>query len=90
MTQVTQDEMYDLLSAQICRVEFTKTNGEKRVMMCTRDLNEIPTESHPGDINDPQEKKVDEHIGVVRCFDVEANGWRSFRVNSVIDFSIVE
>lgn len=87
---MTQDEMRDLLSSQVCRVEFTKTNGENRVMMCTRDLNEIPVESHPGDINDPREKKVDDHIGVLRCYDVEADGWRSFRVESVNNFSVVE
>lgn len=63
-------------------VTFTKVNGEQRVMTCTLDSNLIP---------DPIEIKADKspkapNEEVLPVWDVNANGWRAFRIDSVISF----
>lgn len=69
-------------------VTFTKVNGEQRVMTCTLDTNLIP---------DPIlslvefETKADKspkapNEEVLPVWDVNANGWRAFRIDNVISF----
>jgi|TARA_R110001606_G_scaffold279472_1_gene427961 hypothetical protein len=60
-------------------VEFTKKNGEKRKMKCTTSLDRIPDSEHPQEgstFTYNTEKSL-------RVYDIEAEGWRSFRVDSV-------
>jgi hypothetical protein len=85
MTQkYTRDEMITMLKAGECQVTFTKVNGEKRIMTCT--LNEqllaaaafVQTEK-------TKPKKVNEEV--LPVYDVNAKGWRSFRIDSVEDFT---
>tara|TARA_R110001592_G_scaffold309210_1_gene583298 strand:+ start:479 stop:736 length:258 start_codon:yes stop_codon:yes gene_type:complete len=60
-------------------VEFTKKNGEKRKMKCTTSMDRIPESAHPQEgstFTYNTEKSL-------RVYDVEAEGWRSFRVDSV-------
>ena len=60
-------------------VEFTKKNGEKRKMKCTTSLDRIPDSKHPQEASTftyNTEKSL-------RVYDIEAEGWRSFRVDSV-------
>lgn len=80
MTQVTSvDSIRSTLKSNICKVTFTKTNGELREMVCTlRD-----------DIVVPHEKKTERvkelNESVLAVWDCEKNAWRSFRVDSIID-----
>jgi len=60
-------------------VEFTKKNGDKRKMKCTTNLNIIPESKYPQE-GSTFSYNTEE---TVRAFDVEAEGWRSFRVDSV-------
>ena len=60
-------------------VEFTKKNGDKRKMKCTTNLDIIPESEYPQEGN----KFTYNTEEVVRAFDVEAEGWRSFRIDSV-------
>lgn len=63
-------------------VTFTKVNGEQRVMTCTLDANLIPD---PIEIKaDKSPKPVNEEV--LPVWDVNANGWRSFRIDSVVSF----
>lgn len=77
---LTRDEMLDQLTGRICRVLFTKKNGEERDMLCTRNMVAIPSSHHP---KGADTKENDEVISV---YDVKAEGWRSFRVDNVILF----
>ena len=66
------------------KVNFTKTDGTVREMICT--LQESFTI--------PYEKKTDkqkpENNDILAVWDVEKHAWRSFRVDSIISAEIVE
>ena len=73
------------LHQKVCKVVFTKVNGDTRVMHAT--LNESLL---------PQQVDLEEHIqkktkkpnpDVLAVYDVDANGWRSFRWDSLKDFN---
>lgn len=71
--------MIEELKTNIVRVIFTKKNGEQREMLCTLKDDIIPAVSGASVPNDE----------VTTVYDIEAQGWRSFRNNSVIDYSVV-
>ncbi|MEK9697954.1 MAG: SH3 beta-barrel fold-containing protein [Candidatus Poseidoniales archaeon] len=76
----TRDEMIDHLTDRICRVVFTKKNGEERVMRCTRNMTIIPESFHPKGVESKENEEV------ISVFDILADGWRSFRVANVTKF----
>jgi len=82
----TKENIVNMLKDSIITVTFTKVDGSERVMKCT-----LLSEYVPTDINSAsnqvllQESGNDSNISV---WDVEANGWRSFRVSSVKSVSI--
>ena len=55
-------------------VLFTKKGGSERKMLCT--LVNIPAEHQP-------KNEVEYAENTVRVFDIEKQGWRSFRLDSV-------
>ena len=67
-----------LQDGQVIRVEFTKRNGELRKMDCTTNLDLIPESEHP---SEDRANYINEEV--VRVYDINAEGWRSFRVDSV-------
>ena len=73
--------MIDHLSANICTVTFTKVDGAERIMDCTLKSDLLPP---PKELNEFPVRKVNESI--VSAWDVKADGWRSFRVDSVTGF----
>lgn len=66
------------------KVEFTKSDGSIREMVCTLQESFVW----------PYEKKTDkvkpENNDVVAVWDMENQSWRSFRVNSIISAVVVE
>lgn len=58
-------------------VDFVKKDGSARTMICTLSESKIPTDFAPKGSTKVQS---DEALAV---FDVEANGWRSFRYDSI-------
>lgn len=66
-------DLKEKLENGVVTVVFEKTNGEERTMQCTL-LNEYL----------PETKGVRaENDNVLSVWDVENNGWRSFRVDSI-------
>lgn len=82
MIDMTRDEMIQHLRKQTVRVVFKKVNGEERDMMCTLGEEFIPTEHRPTSAATTYNEEV------VRVYDVNAAGWRSFRVENVVSFSV--
>lgn len=76
------NEMFDMLANNVCRVVFTKKNGEERDMRCTRILDKIPPDMRPKGESEYSEEAL-------RVFDLTAQGWRSFRVDSVKSFEAI-
>lgn len=80
---MNSNEIVSMLEESICLVEFTKVNGEPRIMKCTLMSDKIPVKPiHPAETRHPQlTVKERDTSKVISVFDVEKNGWRSFRVD---------
>ena len=78
------------LQSGIARVNFTKVNGDQRSMLCTLLPGYIPAEevTEPTDAT-PGRTRSSNAISV---WDVEKNGWRAFRLDSVqsVDYPVAD
>ena len=76
--ELTREFMSDLLKQKVAVVTFVKKNGDERVMTCTLKADLLP----PIEVKEnKKEKKVNEEVLAV--YDLNAKGWRSFRIDSV-------
>lgn len=87
MNIFTRDDLIDLLRHNVVTVAFTKVNGEDRVMKCTLRGDQIP---NPGTKNGDivVESQNQTNSNTVPAWDVDALGWRSFRISSVKSVSV--
>jgi len=84
----TKADLKTQLEQNVLVVDFTKLNGDKRVMTCTlrEDIKPAATKADP-----MSQKKVREvSDAVVSVWDVNAKGWRSFRYDRINSVNIVE
>lgn len=77
--------MIQELQKRECRVIFRKTNGEERDMVCTLQPDAIPQATKEDPLSQKKVRAVNEEV--IPVWDVKAEGWRAFRVDSVISFS---
>ena len=68
-------------------VEFTKKNGDKRVMKCTHNYDKI-TESFP-EFEAPK-NNIEKKEGLYKVWDLEKNAWRSFNEDQITNFTAVD
>lgn len=102
---LTLDEKRKMLKAvfgtNVLRIEFTKKDGSKREMVCTLRGDLIPEDKKPGDNQLPlpfdksdveliEKKTRKTNPSVFSVYDLENNGWRSFIVDNLIDFNVIE
>jgi len=77
------------LTENVCEVFFTKVNGEKRAMRCSLRADILP-ESY----SLTEAPKVKEfhttNPDVLAVWDLQNNGWRSFRIDSVEYVQVVD
>ena len=83
--EMTRDYMMTRLQQSECRVIFKKTNGEERDMICTLKPNIIPAAKKEDTLSQKKVRSINEEV--IPVWDVNAEGWRSFRVDSVISFA---
>jgi hypothetical protein len=83
MELLDKETILKSLRDTICKVTFTKTNGEERVMYCTLNESMIPSD---GETSETKRTKK-ENLDVQAVYDVKAPGWRSFRWDLVKDFT---
>jgi hypothetical protein len=69
------------LQNEIVELTFIKKDGSERIMTCTLAEQKIPAENMP---KGTKRAKSDEAVAV---FDLENNGWRSFRWDSLKNIS---
>jgi len=80
------DKVIEQLKENVLAVTFDKVNGERRVMPCT-----LQTEYMP-DMSESKVNQVDEfsvNKSVIRAFAIDAQSWRSFRIDNVKAIEIV-
>jgi hypothetical protein len=80
----TKENLTDMLRNNVITVTFTKVNGEERVMRCTLMSEYVPNAPS----NNGQVLIQESESKAVSVWDMEANGWRSFRVDSVKNISM--
>ena len=68
------------------RVTFKKDDGTIRVMRCTRNPEKFKHLLPVREERTPYTQKSDKQV---RVWDLDANGWRSFNVDTMIDWAIV-
>jgi hypothetical protein len=74
---LTGKEIRGLLKDNVVEIVFTKKDGSERVMICTLMDKFLPSR---GELI-AQDTENDE---IITVWDLECNGWRSFRVDKVI------
>lgn len=67
------------LGESIICVRFIKKNGDERLLKCTRNLQLVD------DAHIPKNQNHDDESNVIRAYDVDAKGWRSFDFDSIIE-----
>jgi hypothetical protein len=80
----SRENLIDMLRTNVVTVTFTKVNGEERVMQCTLLPEYVPN----APTNNGQVLLQESESKAVSVWDVQANGWRSFRVDSVKSISM--
>lgn len=71
-------ELLTKLRAGEVTVVFTKKDGTKRTMRCTLKMDLIPEEDHPSGEGAPGPENV------LKVYDLNKDGWRSFIVDTII------
>jgi len=81
VTIFNKEEIAQRAKNGIITVTFTKVNGDTRVMKCTLNSSHLPQQM------DIEEQSSRQNDSVLAVWDVEANGWRSFKIANVIEVS---
>ena len=74
-------------------VEFTKVDGTVRKMLCTLSQSLVPEDAWPkpkegGEVIETAEDPAPPAPTTARVYDLEKQGWRSFRLDSIINFTV--
>ena len=81
-----REQLIEELKRKTLQVTFTKVNGEQRVMTCTLDPMVVPPVPEPKKLAEGQQPRVKKpNDAVVSVWDINAVGWRSFRIDNVTD-----
>lgn len=73
----------EILRNEVCEVVFTKKDGSERNMFCTLHPDILPIQE-----NITEKDKLPSDT-VITVWDIEADGWRSFRVDTIKSFEVV-
>lgn len=79
---IDRNDLQAKLHNNVVTVTFTKVNGEQRIMPCTLKADVIPADYLP---KNTDYKRSDD---VCSVWAPESNGWRSFRWDSVVSYSV--
>jgi hypothetical protein len=78
-----REQLIQHLKSQVCEVIFKKADGSDRVMKATLQESVLPPPTPPKEGAKPRA----ENLELINVWDTEANGWRSFRLDSLISFT---
>lgn len=83
---MNREDMIEALKKDVCRVTFTKVNGETRLMYCTLDERYLPENDRMVESGFTPKKQVNPKVLAV--WDIDVKGWRSFQIDSVTHFDM--
>lgn len=78
----TREALIELLSNELVEVTFKKLDGDERVMACTLKANYLPESKRDDPLSQTKIRNLEEKTVVV--WDINAQGWRSFRYDRII------
>lgn len=82
---VSKQWVKSCLLTNVCTITFTKKNGDERVMKCTLDEQHFPpVQKEASEVGEVRQKSKD----ALAVFDIEAQGWRAFRWDSIKRFEM--
>jgi hypothetical protein len=81
--ELNGDILHDHLRHSVLMVSFDKVNGERRDMTCTLDRKYLPIDQQADAVVAKPTKAS------LAVWDLNANGWRSFRLDRVINIQEV-
>ena len=84
----TKEDLKLLLSQNVVTVDFTKLDGDKRVMTCTLREDIKPAATKADSMSQKKVREVSD--AVVSVWDVNAKGWRSFRYDRINSTEVVQ
>jgi len=84
----TKYDILNLLHKNIVEVTFKKINGESRILTCTLMKDKLPPKKTTSELVVEQTNTKKNFDGVT-VWDLESNGWRSFRLNSVTNIRVI-
>ena len=84
----TKTDLKNLLEQNVLVVDFTKLDGDKRVMTCTLREDMKPRATKTDAMSQKAVREVSD--AVVSVWDLTAKGWRSFRYDRINSATIVE
>jgi len=84
----TKTDLKNLLEQNVLTVDFTKLNGDKRVMTCTLREDMKPRATKDDTLSQKKVREVSD--AVVSVWDVNAKGWRSFRYERINAVDVVD
>lgn len=74
------------LKSNICEVLFKKVDGTERVMVCTLHESYLPKQIEL----EESIQNVTSPLKSVSVWDIEKNGWRAFKTDSIMSFEVIE
>lgn len=80
---LSKTDISELARKGIITVKFTKVNGDLRTMRCTLMSEHLPPQ---GDI---EEASTRSNPNTLAVWDLDNNGWRSFRIDSVTSVEVI-
>ena len=83
MTKINKDTLKANLQNGFGTIIFTKADGSERTMKCTLKADLLPVV----EIKEGVKVKV-ENPEVLSVWDLESEGWRSFRIDSIISADV--
>ena len=84
----TKADLKNLLEQNVLTVDFTKLDGDRRVMTCTLREDIKPPATKTDAMSQKKVREISD--AVVSVWDVNAKGWRSFRYDRINSVNIVE
>ena len=84
----TKADLKNLLDQNVVVVDFTKLNGDKRVMTCTLREDMKPPATKTDTMSQKKVREISD--AVVSVWDVNARGWRSFRYDRINSVNIID
>jgi len=84
----TKPDLKLLLEQNVLVIDFTKLSGDKRVMTCTLREDMKPAATKTDTMSQKKVREISD--AVVNVWDVNAQGWRSFRYDRLNSVEVVE